>query len=401
MSKNKLITPEGTKDYLFEEAILRDKVQNSLRRVFTLRGYYEVVTPGIEFLDVFGGTVSAIPLEKMYKMTDAKGRLLAMRPDSTMPIARLCSTRLKNRPLPLRLYYNQPVYIVSQSLKGRSDERMQAGVELIGASADKSDLEILVTAEKSLEALGFSNYRIELGHVGVFTSLVNALSVDDQTKENVRQLIENKNYPALNDLLDEIDQPEITKVIKLLPRMFGGKEVFDKARACITDTTTLTVIEYLEKLYSSLEALVSADKIAVDLGIVNRAEYYTGIVFKGYVEGYGEEVLSGGRYDSLLHEFGESHPSIGFAVDVDASVSAILRTTDICEETVDVLVFAQSGKEVDAMRYIDCLAKEGVHSEYAVCETEKDALDYAKAKGIARVDIIEDSVRKVDIGGAV
>ena len=149
MKKNKLITPEGTKDYLFEEAVLRKTIENKLRDAFQFRGYHEVVTPSIEFLDVFNVPESGMPIEQMYKLTDAKGRLMVLRPDSTMPIARLCSTRLKNESMPLRLYYNQSVFSSNPSLRGRSDERMQTGIELIGVSNPKSDIEVLVTAAAS------------------------------------------------------------------------------------------------------------------------------------------------------------------------------------------------------------------------------------------------------------
>ena len=126
MTQNRLITPEGTKDYLFEEAVLRRNIENKLRDAFAFRGYHEVVTPALEFLDVFTTSENGMPIEQMYKLSDAKGRLMVLRPDSTMPIARLCATRLKNEKLPLRLYYNQPVYSVTPSLRGRSDEMLQS-----------------------------------------------------------------------------------------------------------------------------------------------------------------------------------------------------------------------------------------------------------------------------------
>ncbi|MEG1996684.1 MAG: ATP phosphoribosyltransferase regulatory subunit, partial [Oscillospiraceae bacterium] len=130
MNKNKLITPEGTKDYLFEEAIIRKSVQDRLRKLFDTNCFFEVVTPNVEFLDVFNANGYSMPSEFMYKLVDYKGRLIAVRPDSTMPIARLVATRLKNEQLPLRLYYNQSVNSLNKSMSGRSDEIMQAGIEL-------------------------------------------------------------------------------------------------------------------------------------------------------------------------------------------------------------------------------------------------------------------------------
>lgn len=392
MNNCKLITPEGTKDYLFEDAVLRKRVESKLSEVFLYRGYHEVVTPSMEFLDVFHGAATGVPIERMYKLVDAKGRLLVMRPDSTMPIARLCSTRLKNETLPLRLYYNQPVFSSNPSLKGRSDERMQTGIELIGSSDTRADLEVLVTAVKALQALKIDNFRIEVGHIGIFSSLVDALGVSPAQREAIRQLIEDKNYPALNDLLDGLEQEEIASVIKMLPRLFGGELVFSKARACIQDRQTLLILDYLENLYLSLGKLGLAEKITVDLGIVNRTDYYTGIVFKGYVEGYGEEVLSGGRYDSLLQEFGEKLAAIGFAVDVDAAVNALLHAGEHAVSETTVLVFAKEGYEIQALEYVEKLSSVRVISEYALCDALEEAIAYADKKQIKRIDIVSDEI---------
>lgn len=397
MKKNKLITPEGTKDYLFEEAVLRKTIENKLRDAFQFRGYHEVVTPSIEFLDVFNVPESGMPIEQMYKLTDAKGRLMVLRPDSTMPIARLCSTRLKNESMPLRLYYNQSVFSSNPSLRGRSDERMQTGIELIGVSNPKSDIEVLVTAAKALQNLKIENFRIELGHIGIFNSLMKALNVSVSTKETIRQLIEEKNYPALNDVLDDLNEQETASVIKLLPRLFGGREVFQKAKELIHDSATIEVLAYLESLYESLTALGLAEKLTVDLGIVNRNDYYTGIVFKGYVEGYGEEVLSGGRYDSLLREFGEDLGAVGFAVNVDSAVKALLSGKPHFVAPVEVLVFAEEAYQIKALEYINQLAELKIVTEYSLCDTAEQALAYAKEKGIARLDVIADTVKTINL----
>ena len=128
-----LITPEGTKDLLFGECITRRNIENTLLRLFRSRGYNEIITPGLEFFDVFNLNSRYFPQENLYKMTDNKGRLLVMRPDTTMPIARVVATRLRDAILPLKFCYNQTVYRTEQALKGRSDEIVQAGIEIIGS----------------------------------------------------------------------------------------------------------------------------------------------------------------------------------------------------------------------------------------------------------------------------
>ena len=198
-----LITPEGTKDLLFGECIVRRNVENKLLGLFKSRGYSEMITPGLEFFDVFNLNSSYFPQENLYKLTDTKGRLLVMRPDSTMPIARVVATRLKDAVLPLKLCYDQKVYRTEPALKGRSDEIVQTGIELIGSQLRIADLEVISTAVDSLKALGMP-FSLELGHIGIFKELVGRLEVSDHMKEKIRSRIETKNFPALNDLLDSI-----------------------------------------------------------------------------------------------------------------------------------------------------------------------------------------------------
>lgn len=397
MKKNLLITPEGTKDYLFEEASTRNTIENKLRNLFEQRGFCEVVTPTLEFLDVFCVNGHGIPTEDMFKLSDSKGRLMVMRPDSTMPIARLASTRLKGASYPLRLYYNQAVYSTTRSLSGRSDEIMQMGIELIGSYGIKADLEVVSTAMNTLIACKQNDFRIEIGHIGIFNTLISKLKIDDELKETLRALIESKNYPALNDILDKLGNSVEIDVIKHLPRLFGGKEVFKKAASLINDDETIKILDYLELLYDNLNKLGFADKISVDLGIVNRTDYYTGIVFKGYIEGHGEAVLSGGRYDSLLSQFGETTGAIGFAVNLDAVLRNALTVNMATHKHVAILVFSEKGYEIEGLRYLATISKE-MSCEYCLFNTLDEAKQYANKKGISRIDIVTtDSVTTVQI----
>ena len=141
------ITPEGTKDLLLEECLVRRETEEKIRSVFQSQGYDELVTPGLEFFDVFQSEAVQYPQEQLYKLTDSKGRLIVLRPESTAPIARVVATRLREAMLPQRLCYMQTAYRFEPALKGRSDEFMQAGAELIGSDSYMADLEMASMAE--------------------------------------------------------------------------------------------------------------------------------------------------------------------------------------------------------------------------------------------------------------
>ena len=121
-----LISPEGTRDLVHDDCAAVVSANERLRKIFRSRGYSEVITPGLEFYDVFNQKSRYFPQETMYKLTDTKGRLLVVRPDSTMPIARVVSTRFRDGMLPLRLFYSQSVFRSKPGMRGRSDERRQA-----------------------------------------------------------------------------------------------------------------------------------------------------------------------------------------------------------------------------------------------------------------------------------
>ena len=397
MKKYNKITPEGTNDLLFEECLARRYVEKTLTDVFSARGFNEVVTPGLEFYDVFDPEHSGIGQEVMYKMTDNRGRLMVMRPDSTMPIARLTATRLQSLPKPIRLFYTQPIYRNNPGLTGRSDETVQTGIELLGAGGMRADLEVIVTAIEALSKC-VPNFRLELGHAGFFRALAEQLPITDDLREDIRKTIESKDYAALNTILDGLETSKQVVAMRRLPRLFGGEEVFAQAAPLCSDEKSSQTIEYLHELYRSLAQLGLDDKIIVDLGLVQRNDYYTNIVFSAYVEECGDAVLLGGRYDQLLGCFDLPMPAIGFAINVDAISKIMLENKAVVSVApVDILVHGETGYEMKALQYATGLVEQGFMCESSVFETHTEALEYAKARGMKRIDFVSDAVESINL----
>ena len=391
MKRYDLITPEGTRDLLFTDCLARRTVEKKLEKLFAGFGYSEVVTPGIEFYDVFSGSSRNFQQETLYKSVDSKGRIIVLRPDSTIPIARLVATRLPEARLPLRLFYNQSIYENNALLKGRSDEIVQTGIELIGGEDTKrADYEAVCTAVEALACFDKDNFRLEIGHIGFFKELVSKLDVDDSVREEIRYLISAKNYPALNDLLDGIGNNQITNALKQLPRLFGGAEVLDRAAELFDDEKISETLGYLREVYDRLSGLGYEGKISLDLGIVSHIDYYTGIVFKGYLTGIGESVLKGGRYDKLIGEFGKSYPAVGFGVTCDL-VAQYLRKNGLSPKvkTPDCIVFGEKGSEIEAISFGQELVRKGMTIENSLFDTIDDTKEYAKNTGIAKIYVID------------
>ena len=389
MKNYDLITPEGTKDLLFDECTARRNVEDKIHKIFKSCGYAEIVTSGLEFFDVFNLNSRYFPQESLYKLVDSKGRLIVLRPDSTVPIARVVATRLKDASLPLRLYYNQCVYNMTPLLTGKSDQIVQTGIELIGSSSRTADLEVIGMAVETLSVCCKDGFSLEIGDVGFFKEIMDRLETDDNTKEEIRSLIEAKNYPALNDALDKIGENKVTTALKQLPRLFGGEEVFEKALKLFSDEKTDAILSDLKQLYVEVKKLAKNGNVTVDLGMVNRTDYYTGVIIKGYLAGYGEEILSGGRYDKLISEFGYDVPATGFAVNVDAV--AELAVKDTKTESADIIVFAEQGYELQGIIKATEYRKKGFIVENALCEDIESVREYAKEKKISKIVMIGNS----------
>ena len=381
------ITPEGTKDYLALESRAIRYAEKRLSALYKSKGYQKVMTPTIEFFDVFNRESSGYSPENLYSLTDSYGRLLVLRPDSTLPIARLASTRLQNAVLPLRIYYNQNVFLRQKNLTGRSDESTQSGIELMGVGGIRADLEVIATAVEAIECCTAADFKLEIGHAGFFKDLCNNLNVDDETISAIYDCVESRNFVSLNKILDKIGENSVTDCIRNLPRYFGGLDIIEKAKQIGIGNESL---EYLKELYVQLEKMGLSDKIIIDLSLVNRTNYYTGIIFKGYLDGSGISVVSGGRYDLLAGEFGKEMPSTGFGIETGALASVMMTRNEVEEEIMpQIIVWGDENYITNALEYSKTLRSKDIFCEMSNFASAEETVEYAKQKGIKTVCIID------------
>ena len=170
--------PDGTRDLLFGEVGVYAAVSKKLDEVYRRGGFQPVMTPAVEYYDVFDCDKS-IRRESMYKLSDMNGRLVVFRADNTLPMVRVAATKLRQAALPLRLCYNQPIYRIAGGWSGRRREILQSGVEIIGASGMKGDLVCASTALEALDALG-ADSKLEIGHVGFYNALIAEFELNEQ-----------------------------------------------------------------------------------------------------------------------------------------------------------------------------------------------------------------------------
>lgn len=380
-------TPEGTRDRLFAECRERRQVQDNLITLFQRRGYQEVITPEVEFYDLFTQSGNPLPQEAMLKIIDRSGKIMVMRPDCTTPIARVAATKLKAVPFPQRLYYAQTVFRSGNAHEGGSSEIAQCGLEMIGAAGQKADLEMIAMAVDALRACGLEQFHIELGHAGFFRALAARMEMAEPEAEQMRAFIEGKNFAALDDLLVPYAAQAACKALSRLPYLFGGLEALEEAERLSGDNEA---VAYLRTLYSELERAGYGPWLRFDLGMVHQIDYYTGVVFRGYVEGAGAPVLSGGRYDKLVEMFGRPAEATGFAVDVDAVASC--RPLDRLPK-LELVVHYEPGELLRALAVVDG-RPEGT-CELSPCRTLESTQKLAREKGAGLVLVLEHGAERL------
>ncbi|HEV8306990.1 MAG TPA: ATP phosphoribosyltransferase regulatory subunit [Methylomirabilota bacterium] len=317
--------PTGVKIYLPDEAARLRGLQERLLGVFRLWGFREVVTPTYEFFDVLAlGTDESLQ-ERMFRFVDREtGRMLALRADVTPQIARIAATRLRDQPKPYRLAYRTNLFRYDEPRVGRQREFYQAGVELIGLDKPEADAEMIAMAIEGFRAAGLSRFQIDVGQVEFVRGILEGLGVERLVARALRDALRRKDRAELERLVGELRVPPATADLLLaLPTLHGRAGVLPRAAALVQNPRSERAVASLSEVHRLLTAYGLGDAVILDLGEVRGFDYYSGVNFEGYVEGFGAEVCGGGRYDHLLARFGDPCPATGFAFDVNRLLLAL------------------------------------------------------------------------------
>lgn len=375
-----LKTPPGVKDLLPRQASWKRMTEQKLTELFTGWGYEEVVTPTFEYYAALNTQGNGLDEEMLYKFIDRQGKILALRPDMTTPIARLIAGRMTDRPLPLRLCYAANVFRYEKTHAGRQREFFQAGVELIGGTGPRADAEVLGLALAALKTAGLSQFRVGVGQVEVTKALLGQL--DKDAALGVRRAMANKNFVELESLLERHNIADSQRrVLMELTMSQGGVGAVEKLLGMVNEKTAYTALEDLLEVFRLLEYQGLADNVFFDLGIFRDFDYYTGIVFEGYVPQLGFPVCGGGRYDNLLGNFGYPVAATGFALGLERIMLALEKVE--IDQPKGCLLVAPYPQVLAAAEE---LRNQGRRVEVAFEEmTRAEAEAAARAKGLSLI----------------
>ena len=318
--------PAGMRYYIGAEARLRRTIEDTAMSVFAAWSYEEVITPSVDYYDLFEQGMGQTEAQRGFRFTDNDGRLLALRPDVTSSVARMAATLLSERPRPLRFCYAAPVFRQqTQSHAEWRRENTQLGCELIGVGGHDADLEVLRLAAEILARLDLqANYCITINNVEIFNGVAASLNLPATAREQLRRLIDTRETAELQRFLAAY--PESDARAFLQPTQLTGKrEVLVAACKAIANERSVAALDSLEKLWTAIESLGLADCFEIDLSDVSSLDYYTGLSLKVFVRGAGTSVGRGGRYDGLTGNFGRPEPAVGFVLNLDALTEVLAR----------------------------------------------------------------------------
>ncbi|WP_262173629.1 ATP phosphoribosyltransferase regulatory subunit [Saccharococcus sp. Marseille-Q5394] len=304
-----------------KEAETYEQVINTLSNTFSTYGFQRITTPAFERYDLYCKVTSSVNRKEMVKVIDPSGEVLVLRPDVTIPITQELSHAHRKLTSEHRFYYIQEVFRRASDPTEKT-ERTQAGIEYFCKRSPEVDAKTISLALETMKDLKFNDIKIEIGHTAFFHEMMSQLPLTELQSDQLKVCIQAKNSVEIGELLSNVDADDAIKhAITQIPHLYGKpEEVLKRAEEISTTSRMQETLSYIEEVCSRLKDL--DEHLVLDFGLINRMDYYSGILFQGYVGRFGKPVLMGGRYDQLGHEFGADLPAIGFACEIESLVKA-------------------------------------------------------------------------------
>ncbi|MTV81690.1 ATP phosphoribosyltransferase regulatory subunit [Secundilactobacillus folii] len=308
--------PSGTRDEFGPRAAVKETISAQLMAIFKRRGFAKLTTPILEYADVF----KPLNLDnyRPYQLLDEQGEALVLRPDLTLPVARMMSTT--GVELPAKWYYSGDVFRVKKQLSGSYNQLTQAGIELVGYGSLKGEWECLTIALAGCSATGVDEMTLELSDARFVNTVLAALPVSETTDSALKQALFDKDLTTYNHIAQLMADTDFGSFLEEWPWLFGD---FDTVMAVVQRLPKIPklqpVIDDLIATNAFINRLAPNQKVVLDLSIPSPQQYYTGMAFRGYTQNASDYLFSGGRYDDLLTSFQQvKEPAVGLAFDVDA-----------------------------------------------------------------------------------
>lgn len=332
------------------ERVLKEeeRIAFALRALYKKYGYLPYKMNKFETYDLYVANKEFLLGDGVITFNDTDGKLLALKPDVTLSIIKNDVDDGAKR----KVCYHENVYRISEKTK-HFKEIMQVGLECIGDVDGYDVFESVYLAAGSLAEIS-SHFVLDISHLGVLKAIFEDMAQGADFNRLIMQKIAEKNAHEVQEICSArgIDEKK-TQTLCALIGIYGEPEkVLGQLKAICPDGAK-NAIEELQMLWALLKTTAYADRIRFDFSVVNAMDYYSDIVFKGFIDGIGEGVLSGGRYDRLLEKMGRKSGGIGFAVNLDVlegfGVEKSVKDVDVLvlyDEDTDILAVANETRRL-------------------------------------------------------
>jgi ATP phosphoribosyltransferase regulatory subunit len=321
---DKALLPAGMRDVLPPDAEIEASATEQLVACFSSFGYERVKPPLIEFEEsLLSGGGAAMSGQTFRIMDPISQRMMGVRADMTLQVARIAMTRLKKSPRPIRLCYGGQVLRVRGTQIRPERQFGQVGSELIGSQNPKADAEVILMAIEALYGLGIENLSIDLALPTLVPAIISGLKLDDQTTATLRAALDRKDEATLISLAADLGKDAISQLTAML-RATGPAE------AALTSLAKLNLPDGASGERSSLESVINNIRAAtpelnvtVDLVESRGLEYHTGVTFTIFAQGIRRELGRGGRYLAGSSETSDGEPATGMTLFMDSVLRAV------------------------------------------------------------------------------
>jgi len=324
MPMRRWLLPEYIEDILPAEAARIERLRRRILDLFRVHGYELVMPPLLEYLEsLLTGTGHDLDLRTFKLVDQLSGRLVGVRADITPQVARI-DAHLLNRQGVTRLCYVGSVLHAQPSGLNHTREPLQIGAEVYGHAGVESDVEIQTLLAGALRAAGVNDLYLDLGHVGVFRSLMRRAAVERELESELFRVLQSKDVPALRELVAPLE-PKLRRALLLLPELYGDASILDRARSQLPDFPEIAeALNDMQTIARDLTPVVAVHRF--DLAELRGYHYHSGVVFAAYTRGHPNAIALGGRYDEVGKAFGRARPATGFSLDLRELAGLVTAT---------------------------------------------------------------------------
>jgi len=317
---NRWLLPDGVKEVLPPEAARIEGLRRTVVDLYQAWGYDLVMPPLIEYIDsLLIGTGDDLDLAT-FKVIDQKtGRTMGIRADITPQVARIDAHSIDCDGIN-RMCYSNTVLHTSAANPLASRSPLQVGAELYGHAGIDSDLEVISLMLETLTSVGIKHpITLDLGHVGIYRGLIEAIGLADDDERELFNLLQSKAVADIDALVCAMDLTDEAKnILSQLPRLYGEASVLKQAEHLFGDVSdkVSAAIGYLSELAEAVSQRFPQVTLYFDLAELRGYEYHTGVVFAALTPAFGQAIAKGGRYDDIGKVFGRARPATGFSADL-------------------------------------------------------------------------------------